>query len=315
MGWLWISCHFHGMNLTLVPPQFTPDAKALVRLGIPGAISAGVVQINILVDGIFASTLPTGAVSYLFYADRLNQLPLGVIGIAVSTALLPELSKHVKANNHSKASHTQNRALEFAMAITLPAAIGLIVLGGNLVALLFERGAFTNQDALSTGYTLSAFAVGLPAYVLVKILSTPFFARKDTMTPMIVAIASVVLNLILNYLFIGPFSYVGLALSTALSAWFNALTLGFFLFLKEWLIFDTRMKEVLPRLAISSLLMGVFCYGLQLIMPFPNDPLLRLGIVGFWIFSGLFTYIITARLLGVFCFRDLQTFLKNQSSS
>jgi putative peptidoglycan lipid II flippase len=315
LGWLWVSCHFLGMSLKLSLPTLTPDAKSLIRLGIPGAISAGVIQVNLFMDMIFASWLPTGAISYLFYADRLNQLPLGVIGIAVSTALLPELSKHIKAGDHQEAHVTQNRALEFALAVTLPATVGLIVLGNPLVALLFERGSFTSQDAQSTGYTLSAFAVGLPAYVLVKILSTRFFAHQDTKTPMKIAIAAVILNFILNCLFIGPFSYVGLALATALSAWFNALTLGTLLFLREWIVFDARIKAVLPRLVTSSLIMGLLCYGFQLMTPFPKALLMRICVVGLWILGGTLGYIITARLIGAFHFKDLQKFLKNESFS
>ncbi|MBI2707027.1 MAG: murein biosynthesis integral membrane protein MurJ [Proteobacteria bacterium] len=315
LGWLWISCHFQGMSLKLSLPQLSPETKTLIRLGIPGAVSAGVIQVNLFMDMIFASWLPTGAVSYLFYADRLNQLPLGVIGIAVSTALLPELSKHIKAGNHAYAHHAQNRALEFALAITLPAAGGLIVLGGPLVALLFERGAFTSLDAQATGYTLSAFAVGLPAYVLVKILSTPFFAHQDTKTPMKVAIAAVFLNFVLNCLLIGPLSYVGLALSTAISAWFNALILGSILFFKKWIIFDTRLKGTLPRLVISSLLMSLLCYAFYVFIPLPHSTLRRIAVVGFWIVTAGLSYIITARLIGTFQFKDFQKFLKNQSLS
>ncbi|MBS0272326.1 MAG: murein biosynthesis integral membrane protein MurJ [Proteobacteria bacterium] len=313
LGWLWVSCHFQKMSIKLTLPQLTPEAKSLIRLGIPGAIGAGVIQVNLFMDMIFASWLPTGSVSYLFYADRLNQLPLGVIGIAVSTALLPALSKHVKAGNHSQAHHTQNRALEFALAITLPATVGLIVLGCPLVTLLFERGAFTTQDALATGHTLSAFAVGLPAYVLVKILSTQFFARHDTKTPMKVAIAAVALNFILNCILIGPFSYVGLALATAFSAWFNAITLGILLFSKEWIFLDARMKALLPRLMMSSLFMGIFCYSFQFITPFPKSLLMRICVVGLWVFGGFLTYVLTARLIGAFQFKDLHKFLKNQS--
>ncbi len=311
MGWLWISCHFEGMSLKISLPQLSPETKTLIRLGIPGAISAGVIQINLFMDMIFASWLPTGAVSYLFYADRLNQLPLGVIGIAVSTALLPELSKHIKAGNHGHAHYAQNRAVEFALAITLPAAGGLIVLGGSLVALLFERGAFTSLDAQATGNTLSAFALGLPAYVLVKILSTPFFAHQDTKTPMKVAIAAVCLNFVLNCLFIGPLGYVGLALSTALSAWFNALTLGSILLLRKWIIFDTRLKGTLPRLVISSLLMSALCYAFCVFIPLPQSTLRRILVVGFWIMAGGISYIATARLMGTFQFKDFHKFLNN----
>ncbi|MBP9692030.1 MAG: murein biosynthesis integral membrane protein MurJ [Alphaproteobacteria bacterium] len=315
LGWLWVCCHFQGMSIKPNLPQITPEAKTLLRLGIPGAISAGVTQINLFMDMIFASWLPTGSISYLFYADRLNQLPLGMIGIAVSTALLPELSKHVKMGNHEKVHHTQNRALEIALAITLPAAVGLVVLGGPLVALLFERGAFTSQDAQATGYTLSAFAIGLPAYVLIKILSTQFFARRDTKTPMKVAIAAVALNVILNFLLIGPFSYVGLAFATALSAWFNAIALGSFLFLRDWIIPDVRLKATLLRLAFSSLFMGCMCYGFQILTPFPKETMMRVFMVGLWIFGGFLAYVISARLMGTFQFRNFQKFLKNQSFS
>lgn len=314
LGWLWMACHFQGMGIRLSLPQLNPDTKKLIYLGVPGAISAGVVQVNLFMDMIFASWLPTGAISYLFYADRLNQLPLGVIGIAISTALLPELSKHIKSENYQDASHTQNRAIEFALAITLPAAIGLTILSGPLVALLFERGAFTAQDGQATGYTLSAFALGLPAYVLVKVLQTQFFARQDTKTPMKVAIGAVVLNFTLNCLLIGPMSYVGLALATALSAWFNALVLGGLLFKKEWLVFDEQIKTILPRLLFSSFIMGFLCYGFQLMMTFPEETLMRIGIVGVWIFGSVVAYILTARLVGAFHFRDLQKLVKNQSS-
>jgi putative peptidoglycan lipid II flippase len=315
MGWLWVSCHFQGMGVRLSLPQLTPEVNTLIRKGIPGSISAGALQINLIMDGIFASYLPIGNSSYLFYADRLNQLPLGVIGIAISTALLPELSKHIKAGNHQDIFHTQNRAIEFALAITLPAAVGLAILSVPIVALLFERGAFTAQAGQATGYTLSAFAVGLPAYVLVKILQTQFFARQDMKTPMKVAIGAVLLNFTLNYLLIGPMSYVGLALATALSAWFNALVLGGLLFKKEWLVFDDQIKAVLPRLFFSAFVMGNLCYGFQWLIAFPEELLMRLLVVGLWILGGFVAYVGTARLVGAFHFRDVQKLMKNQPSS
>ena len=313
LAWLWVSCYFQGMGMKLSYPQFSPEAKKLLFLGIPGAISAGVFQLNLLMDGVFASWLSPGSVSYLFYADRLNQLPLGLVGIAVSTALLPELIKHIKSHHFKEANYTQNRALEFALAVTLPAAVGLIILGTPLVALLFERGAFTSQDAQATGYTLSAFSIGLPAYVLVKIFQTQFFARQDTKTPMKVAIVAVGLNFILNCLLIGPFSYVGLALSTAISAWVNATVLGILLLRKEWIIFDERLKRILPRLILASFLMGLFCYEIQLMMPLPKVSLMRMSVVGFWVLGGGLAYIIVARLVGAFYFSDLQKLLKNKS--
>lgn len=315
LGWLWISCYRDGMTIKLTFPQLTPDTKSLIRLGVPGAISAGVVQVNLLMDMIFASWLPTGSVSYLFYADRLNQLPLGVIGIGISTALLPELAKYIKADNHNEAHKTQNRALEFALAITLPAAVGLIVLGGSIVTLLFERGAFTSQDALFTGYALSAFSLGLPAYVLIKILSTHFFARKDTITPMKVAIGAVVLNFTLNCLLIGPLSFIGLALSTAIAAWFNAMTLGILLYRKEWLRLDDRLKNNVPRLAASSAFMGAFCFLMQAIMPLPEGIIMRIGVVSLWVFGGFLSYVLSGYLIGLFNYQDVRNLVKQQIHS
>jgi len=315
LGWLWVSCHFQGMGLRLSLPSLTPEVKTLIRLGVPGAISAGVIQVNLFMDMIFASWLPTGAVSYLFYADRLNQLPLGVIGIAISTALLPELAKHIKADQHQQALDTQNRAIEFALAITLPATIGLVLLAHPTIAVLFERGAFLSEDVQATAYTLAAFALGLPAYVLVKILQTQFFARQDTKTPMVIAIGAVALNFILNCILIGPLSFVGLALSTALSAWFSAILLSGILLKREWIAFDARIKDILPRLLLSSAVMGLFCYGFQAIMVFPTGTLMRIVVLGSWIGGGFLTYLGTACLFGAFQFRDVQKFLKKQPTS
>lgn len=315
LGWLWMACHAQNMDPRLSLPALTPEVKKLIRLGVPGAISAGVIQINLFMDMIFASWLPTGAVSYLFYADRLNQLPLGVIGIAISTALLPELAKHIKAGEHAQAQDTQNRAIEFALAITLPATIGLVLLAHPTIAVLFERGAFLSDDVQATAYTLAAFALGLPAYVLVKILQTQFFARQDTKTPMMIAIAAVTLNFILNCILIGPLSFIGLALSTALSAWFSAILLISILLKKSWIVFDARLRDVLPRLVFSSAIMGFVCCGFQMLMTFPTGTLMRILVLGSWIGGGGIAYLGTARLFGAFYFRDVQKFLKNQTTS
>ena len=190
--------------------------------------------------------------------------------------------------------------------------VGLIVLGTPIVTFLFQRGAFTASDSTATGMTLAAFALGLPAYVLVKILSTQFFARHDTKTPMIIAIGAVALNFILNFLLIGPFSYVGLALATACAAWFNALFLGTILFLKQWLIFNSRVKKVLPRLVIASLFMGACCYGLLQILPLPHRFFMRAFVVGLWVGGGFFSYVMATWVVGAFQFEELQQFLKKQ---
>jgi putative peptidoglycan lipid II flippase len=315
LGWLWVSCHFQQMGVKIVLPELTPEARSLIRLGIPGAISAGVIQVNLFMDMIFASWLPTGSVSYLFYADRLNQLPLGVIGIAISTALLPELSKHIKAGKIEEVHHRQNRAIEFALTITLPAAVGLIILGKPIVTFLFERGAFSLEDSQATGMTLAAFSLGLPAYVLVKILSTQFFARQDTKTPMKIAIGAVGLNFILNFLLIGPLSYVGLALATACAAWFNAAALGTLLLMKQWMIFDERFKKVVPRLLIAAVFMGLCCYGFQFMMPFPERLLMRACVITLWIGGGFISYLMATWVVGAFQLKDLQKLLTKNTYS
>src|SRR5690606_25671648 len=148
-------------------PRLSPDVRLLLKRMAPGVIGAGAVQINLMVDVILASLLPSGALSYLFYADRLNQLPLGVIGIAVGTAILPLLSRQLAAVSVEAAMANHNRAVEVALLLTLPAAAALIAVPAPLIAGLFERGAFTAADTRATAWTLMAFASGLPAYVLI----------------------------------------------------------------------------------------------------------------------------------------------------
>jgi len=279
--------------------------KAMATIGASIGISFSVAM---TVGPLVANWGGVGAIFWITAA-------LGVIGIAISTALLPELSKHIKAGKMEEALHRQNRAIEFALTITLPAAVGLIILGKPIVTFLFERGAFSLEDSHATGVTLAAFSLGLPAYVLVKILSTQFFARQDTKTPMKIAIAAVGLNFILNFLLIGPFSYVGLALATACAAWFNAAALGTLLLMKQWMIFDERFKKVVPRLLMASLLMGLCCYGFQFMMPFPKTLLMRGGVIGLWIGGGFISYLMASWLVGAFQLKDLQKLLTKHTYS
>ena len=187
LAWVVIAARRNGMALRLRPPTITPRIKRLFALVLPGAVGAGVYQINLIVDIWFASGLATGAISYLFYADRLNQLPLGIVGIAIGTALLPMLSRQLRAGAIEAAMATQSRALELALLLTLPAATALIVIAEPIITVLFQRGAFTAEDTQATAGALVAFATGLPAYVLIKVLAPGFFAREDTRTPVKIA--------------------------------------------------------------------------------------------------------------------------------
>ena len=220
--WLMIACHRAEFGLRLLRPRLTPRVKRLLILVLPGAIGAGVVQINLLIDVVIASLLPRGSVSFLYYADRVNQLPLGVIGVAVGTALLPLLSRQLRAGEHDNAMGSMNRAMEFALLLTVPAAAALMIIPDGIVAVLFERGAFGAVETAATASALAAYALGLPAYVLIKVLGPGFFAREDTVTPVKIAALCVVINLGLNLLLMAPLLHVGIALATAISAWINA---------------------------------------------------------------------------------------------
>ncbi len=188
-----------GMRLAILrPPRLTPGVRAVLRKMVPGLIGGGAVNINLFVATLIASLLPSGAVSYLYYADRVAQLPLGVIGAAVGTALLPLLSRQVRLHQPLAAHRSANRAIELALLLTLPAAAGLAAAAQPIVATLFQRGAFDAGATAATAAALAAYAAGMPGFVLVKVFAPGFFARGDTTTPVLVGVAGMVLNLILN---------------------------------------------------------------------------------------------------------------------
>ncbi|MFM2130012.1 MAG: hypothetical protein RL477_1558 [Pseudomonadota bacterium] len=251
-----IACWRAGFRLSLRWPRLTPRVRELARLMGPAVVGSGAAQISIAIDIILASLLPTGAVSYLFYADRLVQLPLGVVGVAVGTALLPLLARQVGAGDDRGALHSLNRAIELALLLTVPAAIALALCATPIIQVLFERGAFTADATRATAAALVAFAAGLPAYVLVKVLAPPFFARKDTRTPVVVAIAALALNVVLNLLLMGSLRHVGLALATALSAWVNAASLAFILHRRGQIAIDPRLRRSLIRAALAVVAMA-----------------------------------------------------------
>lgn len=208
-----------GIRLRLRWPHLTPGVRRLIRLMAPVALAAGVTQLNLMLDIILASFLPDGSLSFLFYADRLNQLPLGVIGVAVGTALLPALSRALAAGDAAAAERQQIQALSIVMGLALPAAGGLMALSDLLIAGLFQRGAFDAADSRATAAALVAYAAGLPAYMLTKALLPAFFAREDTATPTRYAMIALTANAALNLVLIWPLAHVGLALATALAAW------------------------------------------------------------------------------------------------
>jgi putative peptidoglycan lipid II flippase len=245
--WLMVACHRAKFSLRLRRPRLTPRVRRLLWLMLPGAIGAGVVQVNLLIDVVIASLLPAGSVSFLYYADRVNQLPLGVIGVAIGTALLPLLSRQIRAGQTAAAETSMNRALEFALLLTVPGALALMAIPDPIVRVLFQRGEFGVADTDATAMALGAYAIGLPAYVLIKVLAPGFFAREDTATPVKIAALCVGINLALNLALMEPLKHVGIALATAVSAWVNAALLYALLRRRGHLTFDARLRRVLPR--------------------------------------------------------------------
>jgi putative peptidoglycan lipid II flippase len=254
--WLMVACHRAEFRLRLLRPRLTPRVKRLLFLMLPGVIGAGVVQINLLIDVVIASILPSGSVSFLYYADRINQLPLGVIGVAVGTALLPLLSRQLRAGDDAAATASTNRALEFALLLTVPGAIALMVMPDLIVSVLFERGAFGVAETAATSAALAAYALGLPAYVLIKVLAPGFFAREDTATPVKVAAFCVAINLVLNLVLMGPLLHVGIALATAISAWINAGLLACLLVRRGHFVADARLRRAIPKTLLASAAMA-----------------------------------------------------------
>lgn len=291
--------------LRLRRPRLTPGVRRLIKLGVPGVLAGGITQINIVVGTMIASLAP-GAVSYLYYADRLYQLPLGIVGIAIGVVLLPDLSRQLRAGRTDVADHTQNRALEFAMALTLPSAIALFVMAIPIINVLFQRASFGPSDTVETAAALAAFAVGLPAFVLIKVFSPGFFAREDTRTPMWFAGVALVVNIALSLALFPFLAHVGIAIATATSAWVNTALLAGTLMRRGQFTPDAALKKRLPLLLLAALLMGGCLTLAQWQMaPFLADPslLVRAVAVGILVFGGVVVFAVFCQLTGAADFK------------
>jgi putative peptidoglycan lipid II flippase len=280
-----------GMALRVSRPRLTPQIRVLLRRMLPGLIGAGVTQLNLAVDVIIASLLPAGTVSLLYYADRVQQLPLGVIGTAVGTAMLPLLSRQVRAGEGDAAMGTQNRAIEYALFLTLPAAVALIVSAYPVMWALFARGAFSQESARLSSQSLAAYAVGLPAFVLVKVLAPGFFARGDTAMPVKIGVCAVALNLAMNVAFMVPLQHIGPALATSLAAVFNVAWLGGVLMRRGHLVLDARLRQRSMRMLAASAVMGLALWLTQRVLfAMPLHGMARLGALAVLVGVGLVAY-------------------------
>jgi len=229
---------------------------------VPATLGAGVYQISAFIDTFFLTRIGEGAMSYFNYADRLNQLPLGVIGAALGTAILPQVSRHVGAGEAGKAARVQADAADLAMLLCIPAALALSVSSGPLVAALFQGGRFNSQDAATTALTLSIVVSGLPAYVLVKVLTPGFYSRQDTATPVKIAAVVLIANVLLNFLLIPPFGIGGLAAAMAICSWLNCVILYVILHrrghfrVEKWLAFRIA-RQLAAGLAMAGALFAI----------------------------------------------------------
>lgn len=257
---VWIAVRHAGIRIGFRRPHLTPNVKRLLVLALPAAITGGITQINQLIGTAIASG-QNSAVSSLAYADRIYQLPLGVVGVAVAIVLLPELSRALKAGNMIEAANLQNRSVEFTLFMTLPAAAALLTISEPIVRLLYERGAFAaNNSTPTVAAILAIFGLGLPAFVLIKAFTPGYFAREDTRTPMIFAAISVAVNVGTALTLFPSMGAPGIAVASAIAGWTNALMLLAVLIRRGHWGRDAHLLKRIPRLVLSSALMAVFLH-------------------------------------------------------
>lgn len=238
-------------------PEFDADVRQFFRALGPATIGSAGVQLALFADTIIASFLPAGAVSALYYADRINQLPIGVIGIAAGTVVLPEMSRRLAADDHDGATHAQNRAVEFTLLLAIPSIAAFFIIPDLIMRALFVRGAFSAADAIAAGHTLAAYAVGLLPFVLIRSAVATFFARGDTATPVKAALIAAAVNIAFKVLLMGPLAQVGLALATSIGAWINLGLVIWFAHRAGHVRIDERLRQSIGKFAPAGLALAV----------------------------------------------------------
>jgi len=306
MALLFWGCRKAGVRFGRKRPRLTPGVKRLVTLGVPGIISAGITQINLLVSHMIATTRDSAA-SWLTYADRLYQLPLGIIGIAMGVALLPMLSRSIRAGDEEGAKTSLNRGIEIALFLTLPAAAALYVIPDFLISGIYQRGAFTAETTSQVAKALRWFAMGLPAFVLIKVLTPAFFARENTRTPMIWAGVSAIINISAGLFLFHKIGFEGLALATSIAAWVNVIGLGVLLLRSGDLTVDNRLSRHLPRMVLASSVMGAGLCWVRAKLPDLGTTSIAMDFVwlGIVAFGGLILYATAATLLRAYDRADI----------
>ncbi|GGB15895.1 putative lipid II flippase MurJ [Sphingomonas metalli] len=311
--WLWWACRRAGVSLRLKAPRLSPDVKRLLALIWPAAAGAGAVQINLVIStALAARMLEHGSVTYIYMADRLNQLPLGLVGIGLGTVLLPTISRLLGKGDEAGAMETQNRGMELALFLTLPATVALIICGLPIVAALFQHGAFSATDSVATAQALAAFSIGLPSYILVKVLTPGYYARSDTRTPVRYATVSMAVNLILNLALIVPLRHMGPPLATAIASTVNVALLYRTLVQRGHFQADAQLRRRAPRLALSALLMGAAMWFLNdLFHPFVTGSTIeRWGAMAALVATGVLVYAAAVFVTGAVRPADLKRLIR-----
>ncbi|MFO1243432.1 MAG: murein biosynthesis integral membrane protein MurJ [Rickettsiales bacterium] len=308
--WLTFYCKKAGILPSIHLPRLTPEVKKLLILVAPAALGAGVTQINLMIDTMIATLIPN-AVSYLYYADRIFELPLGVIGIAVATALLPTLSKQIRAGEKDRATATTNQSIKLVMLLGLPCCGALLVIAEPIIKVIFERGAFSISDTAAVFPALMAFSLGLPGHLIAKILASNFFAAQDTKTPVKIAVFCVLLNLILNLTLMRFLEHVGIALATTISGYVNAVLLGYILHKRGQFVPDRALKRFVLQCLIATFAMMGMLWGASesLEFWFTGDFIRQIVALGLLIGIGSLSYGTVILLSGGIRIRDVKAFL------
>jgi putative peptidoglycan lipid II flippase len=289
-----------GVRLQVRMPRFTPEVKRLGLLILPATFGAGIYQISQLVDTFFATSLPQGSLSLLKLADRLNQMPLGIVGIALGTAILPMLSRHIHTGDAREAQRLQSNAFEIATLLTLPAAAALAVCALPFCTAFFVGGKFTAQDGALMAQIVVALVAGLPAYVIVKILNPGFFAREDTRTPVWTALVSLIFNVAINLYVVNRYGIVGLAAATAASATLNCILLYAILHHRGWFRFSAKLAGRVARQLAATAAMSAVLWWLvpQFTAAYSGPWFGRVWSLSLLVAAGLVSFFAVAFLTG-----------------
>ena len=255
LAWLVFVCLRLDMMPAIYSPRLTQQVKTMLLLMAPAALGSGVQQLNLLIDVVIASHIPD-AVSYLYYADRITELPIGMIGVAVGTVLLPMMSKQIRSGNLEEARTSMNRALELVLLFGLPSTAALLVIAEPVIRVLYQHGAFTPEDMIATKNALIAFTVGLPAFLAVKIFAPGFYANHDTKTPFKIAMLCVAVNLFFNLTLIHSFAHVGMAMATTIAGWVNVGLMASILHKRGIFVPDATLRQRLSKLTLASAIMA-----------------------------------------------------------